>query len=428
MLRATERRRRGSSPYAERRRAPFRDDAMPQFFESRKLRYEIHKQWEKRWEIAEIINDGRERNRPFTRSDFEAVERQVLAAANALLNSGEVDAVRVLRERERDDGFLTTSEIFFREASGGRPEPPVTVSRYDGAVLPCVMPNDLYARPACKVIGALLRSYLDKHCLTALELLHFHPYIRKLNDSYSLVQGAIHQAATAQAKIGGTVKERAAALHALIAAAESKARDAMAEKRLPVIEEGAIAAFVERIAARYPEADRQFYMAVALARHFQGSQSLLAKLDFALEALAGEPPREMAQLLDELAAGCLDSSQLVMDLLGHQSNLAEALTSLAELAAGQGETTSGAAATAKLRSLIAAGRLPVVAEGLWDRIVREFSRGRPLSRAGEKREWDLLLQTADRLEAACPGEYKAAIGEAAKLRIRRIRDAALLNG
>jgi hypothetical protein len=49
---------------------------MPEFFESRKLRYEIHSRCEKRWQIAEIVGDGREqRSGRFGRTDFEEIER-----------------------------------------------------------------------------------------------------------------------------------------------------------------------------------------------------------------------------------------------------------------------------------------------------------------------------------------------------------------
>src|SRR5882757_5000428 len=110
---------------------------MAEFFDSRRLRYEILKLCDKRWQIAEVVGEGREdRPRHYGRSDFEAFEQAVLVKANALLAGGEVQAVRVVRERERDDGFTTTSEIFNRQATG-KTEAPVTVSRYDGAVAPC---------------------------------------------------------------------------------------------------------------------------------------------------------------------------------------------------------------------------------------------------------------------------------------------------
>ena len=397
---------------------------MAEFFESRKLRYEILKLCDKRWQIAEVVGDGREqRGGRFARSEFEEVERGVLAKANALL-AGEVQAVKVLRERVRDDGFVTTTEVFFREATGGKAETPATVSRYDGTVSVCAGPGDLYRRDACKAIGVLLRSYLDKQFITALELVHFHPYIRKLNDSYSLIQGAVHQVASAQAR-NGDVKERGRALHGLIEAVESKAREAMAEKRLPAIEGGDAKRFCERLAARYEGDQLRFYAMLGIARHFQGTQSFQARLDFALDLLPSELPAQIKALLDEIAAGCLDSSQLIMDLLGHRPNLAAALVALAQLARGR-EEVGNTGTLAKLRALIAGGMLPLAADSLWDRILRELARGRPLARSDDKQEWNLLMRTSDLLLPDCPEDRKHAMADHFKGRLRRLRDAAVL--
>jgi hypothetical protein len=409
---------------------------MTEFFESRSLRYEIHKLCDKRWQLAEIVADGRDGHKGrYGRKEFEEAEKNVLGRANALLAGGQVQAVKVLRERQRADGFTTTSEIFFKEAIA-RAEAPPTVSQYDGPIDVCTAPGDLYGRSACRAIGVMLRTYLDKHFITALELLHFHPYIRKLNDdSYYLVQGSLHQVATAQARAGGgDAKSRTDAMLELLDAVEVKARNAMAEKGMPGIEGGDVKGFVDAIAARYPAEDRRFYTVFGIARHFQGAQSLQARLDFALEQLHGgkfEGDEAMRQLCDEIAAGCLDSSQLVMDLLGHKPNLAAALVALADLARGQGgvggpEEAGGTGTVPMLRDLIARGALPLSVDVLWDRIVRELARGRPLSRRDDKQEWGLLMQTSDRLLADCPADRKDAISAQFKARLRRIRDAAVM--
>jgi hypothetical protein len=397
---------------------------MAEFFESRALRYEIHLLVEKRWQITQIAGDGKALgNNPLARVQFEEFEKSVLAKANALLAAG-VKAVRVMRDRIRSDGFTTTTEIFYKEATNVSSERPATVGRYEGEVPLCTKPEDLASRAACQVIGVVLRSFLDKQFITALELLHLHPYIRKLNDNYSLVQSAVHQVSTAQAKAAGSdIKDRSTALFGFIEAAEAKAREAMAEKKLPAIEQD-FRKFAERIAARYDGEQRRFYASVGLARHFQGSQSYLARLDFALDHIPDEPLPEMRSLLDELAAGCLDSSQLVMDLLGYQPNLATALTALSNLACGTGAAKDEGGSLKKLRGLIANDMLPAAAESLWDRLLRELVRGRPLSRTDEKQEWGLLMKLSDHLLACCPVEYKRPIDDAIKVRLRRARDAA----
>jgi hypothetical protein len=399
---------------------------MPEFFESRKLRYEIQSRCEKRWQIAEVVGDGREElSGRFGRTNFEEIERAVLSKANALLSGGEVEAVRVTRDRVREDGFTTTSEIFFKEASGGKPEPPLSVGRHDGAMPPCAAPGDLYSRPACKVIGTVLRSFLDRQFITALELLHFHPYIRKLNENFSLLQSAIHQVSTAQVKeSGGDLKSRSQTIYNLIETVEGRARDAMAEKAVPALEGDDFAGFAERMAARYQGEQYRYFTMVALARHFQGAASFLARLDFVLAHRPAASSAESRDILDAFAADCLESSQLLVDLLGHQPNLAAALGTLSDLARGDGEGGAADSSLVKLRILIGDGALPMTAATLWDRILRELNRGRPLSRTDQKQEWNLLMKLHDRLLAACPAERKSAVDGAIRDRMRRLRDAA----
>jgi hypothetical protein len=399
---------------------------MPEFFESRKLRYEIHSRCEKRWQIAEIVGDGRdELPGRFGRINFEEIERAVLSKANALLAGGEVEAVRVTRDRVRDDGFTTTSEIFFKEASGGKPEPPLSIGRHDGAMPLCVEPADLYTRPACKVIGTVLRSFLDRQFITTLELLHFHPYIRKLNENFSLVQGAIHQVSTAQVKESGEdLKSRGQKIYGLTETVETRARDAMAEKHLPAIEGGDFGGFADRMTARYQGEQCRYFAMVGIARHFQGAASFLARLDFVLAHLPAARPADLRDLLDSFAADCLESSQLVVDLLGYQPNLAAALGSLSDLARGEGECGAADSSLVKLRSLIGEGVLPITASTLWDRVLRELNRGRPLSRTDQKQEWNLLMKLSDRLLVGCPAERKSAVDGAIKDRMRRLRDTA----
>ncbi len=91
---------------------------MAEFFEGRRLRYEILALADQRWQIVQVIDDHRDELRgPFARQDFEKLERDVEAAASAVLGRPGVAAVRVIRERERGDGFVTKAEILFRKES-----------------------------------------------------------------------------------------------------------------------------------------------------------------------------------------------------------------------------------------------------------------------------------------------------------------------
>src|SRR4051812_12535938 len=111
---------------------------MPEFFEARRLRYEIHALAEGRWRIADVIDDGRDAvGRRFDRRDFEETERRVLEQANTILAEDTVEAVKVIRERRRDDGFTTLAEIFSKKAANEAPEAPLTVAPIEGAPAPC---------------------------------------------------------------------------------------------------------------------------------------------------------------------------------------------------------------------------------------------------------------------------------------------------
>jgi uncharacterized protein YjeT (DUF2065 family) len=178
------------------------------------------------------------------------------------------------------------------------------------------------------------------------------------------------------------------------------------------------------VAASGGEADRWVWLHVALARHLQGTPSHLARLDFTLACCERPLRPESLARLDAFAAGCLDGSQMVMDLLGRQPNLARALTVLAELAAGRLTTTAGMTPTAaSLAGRLGEGMLPHSAEALWERLLRELARGNPLCRNDQREEWATTVRLRDSLPAACPEAWRDRVRAALQERIRRLRDA-----
>jgi hypothetical protein len=399
---------------------------MPEFFEARRLRYEIHVLAEGRWRIDSVINDGRDGvARRFDKRDFEETERRVVEHANAALAAGPFQAVKVVRERIRADGFSTVSEIFLKQAPEETAEAPLTVAPYEGPIAPCETVDEVYAREGYKVIGTLLRSFLDKLAITPPELLHYGPYIRKLNDNYGLVQGAVHQVATAQVKAaGGDQKARLAALLGFADAIERRAREAAGERRLPVLEEGDLERLHARVEARMGPKDAIFYTNVAIARALQGGASIFGKLETALGWLERPLPAPLRALVEDYVACAIDNPSVVRDLLGHRENLAAALFGLADLARGVIAVPSvGDARLGILATELAKGALPSVTLSLWERVLREVQRGRPLAKNDERREWTILMKVSDRLTAECPAALKDAMKQAFRARIRRLHDA-----
>lgn len=397
---------------------------MAEFFDARKLRYEIHILDDRRWQIKEAMEDGRELlGRPFGRLDFEETERAVIDRAVELLGQGKVHAVRVVRERVRPDGYVTQREIFYREATG-KVEQPLTVSRYEGPPAFCTTSEDLSRRPSCQIIGVVLRSFLDRHTITALELLHYHGYLRRISENIIVIQGSVQQIANLQVKAqGGQLRARTDAIMALLNKVEKDAREALAERGVPQVDEADFAGFAHQLAKLYPGDRYRYFMYFALAKHFRGT-SYLAKLDSLLTILAGQDlsPTDTG-LLDEMVAGCLDHPALVTDILGHQPNLAAALESLVALAAG--EEGSGDTTVQMLRRVFGFRQLVHSTDTIWSRVLREIERGKPLSRDNEKAEWGTLVRTRESLAQKCPESYKPLLMAAFKERASRLRNARL---
>jgi len=397
---------------------------MAEFFDARKLRYEIHVLDDKRWLIKEAMEDGRELlGRPYGKLDFEETERAVVDRAVELLGLGTVHAVRVVRERVRPDGYVTQREIFYREATG-KVEPPLTVARYEGPIAFCTTTDDLSRRASCQIIGVVVRSFLDRYMITALELLHNHGYIRRILENVVVLQGGVQQIANLQVKAqGGQLRPRADALMALLTKVEKDAHNALGERGVPDVTEDNFNGFAQRLEAAFGGERYRYFMFYALAKNYRGN-SLLAKVDSLLTIIMGQELRPVdLGMLDELLAGCLDHPMMVMDVLGHQTNLAAALESLANLAAGA--EGPGDETVTNLRRGMASGKIPFSSETIWNRVLREVERGKPLCRDNEKQEWATLVRVRESLMYKCPEALKGSMQAAFKDRSSRLRNARL---
>jgi hypothetical protein len=403
---------------------------MLQFFEARRLHYEIHALVEGRWRLDEILAGELQPGQgAMDRAGFEALEQAAIARATAMLADRTIAAVKVVRERRRNDGFTTSREIFLKEAPPFPKEAPLLTGRLAAAlpVAPAVCDDiaDLYRRPACRVISIVLRSFLDRLVITPLELLHCAPYLRKLEDNWGMVSAATNQIAQLQAASGDNeVAARRDKIAQLFDRAVAKARDAQGLRRLPVYD-GEFQAWADRIGAATAERDRGYYFHVALARHLMGSASYGRRLDFALGGFEQPLSIALAAELDGFVAGCLESPVLVMDLLGHQLNLAQALLALGALAGGQLGGQPPDALGTRVNAQIRRGALPQCIPVLWERIHRELVRLKPLSRNDERREWDALMRLRDELPVLAPDEWREPIEAALRERVRQRRNAAV---
>jgi hypothetical protein len=125
---------------------------------------------------------------------------EALQRAEALLNLGKVEGVRVTEMRE---GW-NKEKVVFERVSGVR-EKALQIDPVPDLQM-CSHFSDYYTLPSRLTIGRVLRAYLDRHGLTALELMFNAAHLRALDRMDTFYPSAIQHVAQLQAKNTGHTK------------------------------------------------------------------------------------------------------------------------------------------------------------------------------------------------------------------------------
>lgn len=394
---------------------------MAEFFEGRRLRYEILVQADQRWQIVQVIDDHRdELPRPFDRQDFEQLEREVEAAAVAALGRPGVGAVRVIRERERSDGFVTKAEILFRQAPPPVERKPAVLDAR-GPVPLCQSPNDLFGRPACKTIGTMLRPLLDKLGITPIELVTLEITSQAITQQDAAITTAIGRAARAQ-EAGVDVKQRDQFLTGLVDRARLRAKMAQAERQMPKLGADGFNALIDRLKGRVAPDDLRFWAFRSLSAHVKGT-SLYGKLELSLDQMRGDPSPLSIDILDEFMAGLIDAPSLLKDLLGSIADLKSALMLLAQISAGRApEDAAEDALATRLAAEMATHRLPLTYEAIWVRILRSIEGPHRLTRGEPGEEWAALAALQRALAETAPDVWQEQLAKVVARRQTILRE------
>lgn len=398
---------------------------MVEFFHGRRLRYQISLQTEGRWQLVAVVEDGRDQlGHPFGRLDLEALEKKVRTQARVALATPGAQAVRVVRERIRADGYSQEEPFHFEEAVGKRPERPV--SNYAGPVPTCTRYEDLLERPALRAIGLILRPLLDRLGMTPLELVTLKAATTPVKRAEDGINAAIAMAARLQGDATGRpVRRRIMELEALADEARRRAREAALAQsaKLGPIGLDKFAALVEQ---RYPADERRFWALRGVAEFIAEPTDYGMKLDRLLELNAPELGVAATTLLDEFTACLLDHSEVVRRLLGHQADLRVALLRLAELAEGLPPPNSEAPeSAAQLALLIERGRLPKTRDALWDRVQRSLAGQRQLGGGPLRAEHAAVAELLHFLPKRVPPERRAEVETALSRRQTMVLQAIL---
>lgn len=388
------------------------------FGRGRAYSYEIYVQVDGRWRLDKRL----EGESSMTQHANEQLEKSAIAQANALLNMGDYQAVKVLRSRERSDGFGTQSEIFNKAATA---RPKVMQTRpFKGPFPVCDTPYDLARRQSAKGFGTVFREFLDKQNATAIELLHSPQHQRKLTDMNSFMRAGIYALAGAQTQPGlPSQSERSKKLEGLFEKSIQLTRDAMAEKGLPALENNDFARLYERLSHRMQDDQLRFTFFFQTSKVTQTLSSYAGRLDIYLTDMIDRPMNGLAPLLDECAGSCLDSTTLIQDLLGARNSLSDALIALADLSTGK--LDMGAKPDPileKLNRLLGENRLPSCSETLWERILSNLNSKALLSKSEPKKEWQMTRSLNHKLVAVAPEAFKEAVDHAGRMRMERVRN------
>lgn len=394
---------------------------MVEFFEGRRLRYEIMALADQRWQIVQVINDNRdELRRPFERHDFEKLEQEVDAAAAAILGRPGVGAVRVIRERERNDGFVTRAEHSFRQAPPPPTDKKVAVLDVAGPMPLCRSPDDLFGRPACKVIGTMLRPLLDKLGATPIELVTLEATSQVVTQQDGAINTAISR--TARAQEGDTDRQRSNFLSGVVDRARLRVKVAQSERRMPKLGAEGLDALLDELKGRVSPDDLRFWAFRSLSVHLKGV-SLFGKLELALDQMRSGPSATSIGLLDEFMAGLVDAPSLLKDLLGDLSDLNSALMLLAQIGAGRAPGSMAPdALPARLAAEMAGHRLPLTHEAIWIRILRSIQGRHRLTRGELDEEWAGLVALQQVLRETVPQIWLAQLESAVLKRQTSLRE------
>lgn len=361
--------------------------------------------------------------------DVTSQDESVAFAAAGDLLAGDAEEVKVVRKRRMPGGFSTSTEILHRKRPAGK-DRPLALGGPVGEAPVCAGPDDLYALPSRRLLSRLFRQFLDRHQITATELLHGWSWLRRLSDAGTLMMSARHQVAKVQAaSTGEPLKARLAALDVLIGGGSARARDFAAERRaLPPFSPDDLPGSSARILDRVGGEGHDFIFLSQLSLHLMQSGSIAGRQEMVLDLLerTGGDPR-IDGLLEGVVADTLMTAGAVKELLGPQPHLGASLAFLANFLNGRA-AGSPVQAFARIGRLIDEGRGAACRSVLLDRLLAELARDAPLDRRDTGREAALL----DAVEASLRGIGGALLGgeaaEAALGRRRLRRHQAVLRG
>jgi len=352
---------------------------------NRTLAFEVSALIEGRWTIDCILRD----------------EAEATTHARSLFQTGEVEEIRIVRQRTGPTGFTVETEIL-REAAPKEKSRPVALSGDPEQVPVCRDAQALYGVQARLAVGRLMRRYLEQEGITATELMHVWPHMRRLdNKSGQLLAAAIFRVGESQAKLLGiTARERVSTLQKWVAESMALVREFDYLRRKIPFHIGDLDHSMRRLDAAIGENNRQFGLIGQLSYQLLGVNSLSGRLEKLLDMAKQAEPPELVEALDGMIADILSFPSIIGDMVAALPNRGQAIGRLADVVTGRFARGAGErvdpvfAGFVKLHGEIG---LDLSADILLDWLIREMGRGKPLNRHDAKEDEMLLQKLLPRL-------------------------------
>jgi hypothetical protein len=346
---------------------------------NRKVAFEISCLSEGRWTIDCVVHD----------------EEEAVNYGRTLLRAGECEEIRIVRHRTGPTGFTVETEIL-REVAPRDKKASVALAGDPDQVPVCQHSEALYGIDARLAVGKLMRRYLEQEGITATELMHVWPYMRRLDDKAGqLVAAAMYRVSESQAKILGIgPKERLATLQRWIAKAMERVREFDFVRRKVPFDLADLEHSMRRLDAAIGDGQRQFGLTAQLSYQLLGTGSLAGRLEKLLEMAEGAKEAHLFETLDGMIADALSFPSIVNDMLAALPNRAAGITRLADVVTGRFAPGPGERVDpvfSRFVKLQGERPLPISSVIMLDWLIREVGRDKPLDRHNPDGD-DALLQ------------------------------------
>lgn len=309
--------------------------------------------------------------------DAEAPARD---RATYLLSQAKYDSVRVVKVDARGASVV----VFEKKYRGSGKS--VGIGALEDASI-CDTALEVFAYPARKALGRVMRPWCDEQSLIPLETLHKPIMLRQIEREDVLHNQLINRIASVQAKkFRLSQDERADHLRRLYAAVFNMAKAAetdLAYWGLLIRREG-FAAVVKHAHEDLPPHERPRAVTFALSQWIDNSRDWANKLDALTELFVNDMEPEAATYLDEAISEILDGPTPIRAILGYAPDLGSALVALGNLAKGSFDERHGRSpAFERLNWQIERWGLPVCRSTLLSRIARTLDGTTPLTKTGK---------------------------------------------